>query len=134
MVLETEVISTNSFVGMKYDFPRVNKKSQKREDWLRDVDARQRNVTFPDTAASEARFWRNLIHCKERLTVVQKTGTGLIALCIVSLAVAITFNGNTSITFSWHAVASATSPWLIAFAILGAFLLLFRLSQRLSRK
>jgi hypothetical protein len=33
---------------------------QKRDQWLQDIDARQRNVVFPDTVQNEARFWRNL--------------------------------------------------------------------------
>ena len=32
----------------------------RREEWLRDIDERQRNSVFPDTARNEARFWRNL--------------------------------------------------------------------------
>jgi VIT1/CCC1 family predicted Fe2+/Mn2+ transporter len=35
-------------------------KQHSRERWLHDVDARQRNVVFPDTVENEARFWRNL--------------------------------------------------------------------------
>jgi hypothetical protein len=31
-----------------------------RERWLHDVEARQRNVVFPDTVQNEGRFWRNL--------------------------------------------------------------------------
>src|SRR5439155_1019781 len=31
----------------------------KREEWLQDIEARQRNVVFPDTVNNEARFWRN---------------------------------------------------------------------------
>lgn len=30
------------------------------EEFLRDVDDRQRNIIFPDTVQNEARFWRNL--------------------------------------------------------------------------
>src|SRR6476619_7656934 len=33
---------------------------RRREEWLRDVDQRQRNTVFPDTTQNEARFWRNL--------------------------------------------------------------------------
>jgi hypothetical protein len=33
---------------------------QKRDQWLQDIEARQRNVVFPDTVQNEARFWRNL--------------------------------------------------------------------------
>jgi hypothetical protein len=35
-------------------------KQKQREEWLSDVEARQRNVVFPDTVQNEARFWRNL--------------------------------------------------------------------------
>jgi hypothetical protein len=31
-----------------------------REQWLQDIEARQRNVVFPDSVQNEARFWRNL--------------------------------------------------------------------------
>jgi hypothetical protein len=33
---------------------------QKRDQWLQDIEAGQRNVVFPDTVQNEARFWRNL--------------------------------------------------------------------------
>jgi hypothetical protein len=52
-------------------------KKQKREEWVRDVDARQHNVVFPDTAANEARFWRNLYERKQKLTAVQALGVAL---------------------------------------------------------
>jgi len=48
-------------------------KSRKREEWLRDIEKRQRNVVFPDTVNNEARFWRNIIEGKQRLTVVQRS-------------------------------------------------------------
>ena len=35
-------------------------KHHKRDEWLQDIEARQRNVVFPDTVQNEARFWRNL--------------------------------------------------------------------------
>lgn len=46
----------------------------KKEEWLEDIERRQRNVVFPDTAANEARFWRNLVEDKGKLTAVQKVG------------------------------------------------------------
>jgi len=33
---------------------------QKRDQWMHDLEARQRNVVFPDTVENETRFWRNL--------------------------------------------------------------------------
>jgi hypothetical protein len=32
----------------------------KRDQWLQDIEASQRNIVFPDTVQNEARFWRNL--------------------------------------------------------------------------
>jgi hypothetical protein len=35
-------------------------KQKQPEEWLRDLEARQRNIVFPDTVQNEARFWRSL--------------------------------------------------------------------------
>jgi hypothetical protein len=43
----------------------------KREEWLQDIEARQRNVVFPDTVNNEARFWRNIIEGKQKLSTVR---------------------------------------------------------------
>jgi hypothetical protein len=56
------------------------------QQWQQDVDARQRNIIFPDTAANEARFWRNLIARKGRLTVVQWIGLGLMGFTLALVA------------------------------------------------
>jgi hypothetical protein len=32
----------------------------KRDQWLHDIESRQRNIVFPDTLQNETRFWRNL--------------------------------------------------------------------------
>ena len=53
-----------------------------RDEWLRDVDSRQRNVVFPDTAQNEARFWRNIISGKRHLTTAQVTGIGIVWLAM----------------------------------------------------
>lgn len=45
---------------------------------MRDVELSQRNTVFPDTAANEARFWRNLISGKQRISTVQVIGIVLI--------------------------------------------------------
>ena len=34
--------------------------NHKHDQWLLDVDARQRNIVFPDTVKNEVRFWHNL--------------------------------------------------------------------------
>jgi len=51
-----------------------------KEDWLRDIDARQRNVVFPDTVQNEGRFWRNL--GRERLTPVAKAGLVVLGILV----------------------------------------------------
>jgi hypothetical protein len=51
------------------------------EDWLRDVDSRQRNTVFSDTAANEARFWRNIVSGEQKLKAIQVLG--IIAVCAV---------------------------------------------------
>jgi len=50
---------------------------------MRDVELSQRNIVFPDTAASEARFWRNIISGK--LTTVQTIGVIVYAGAVVAL-------------------------------------------------
>ena len=64
----------------------------KREEWLQDIEARQRNVVFPDTVNNEARFWRNIIEGKQKLSTVQTVGVGLMVLAIGLLAFMITFD------------------------------------------
>jgi hypothetical protein len=55
-------------------------KQVSRDKWLRDVDARQRNIVFPDTAQNEARFWRNIISGQQRLTIGQTLGIAIMWL------------------------------------------------------
>jgi hypothetical protein len=52
-------------------------KEHQRDEWLHDIDARQRNVVFPDTVDNEARFWRNI--GKSPLRTVQKCGVVILA-------------------------------------------------------
>ena len=52
--------------------------TKKREQWLRDIEARQRNLVFPDTVQNEARFWRNL--SQRPLSTTEKIGLALLAL------------------------------------------------------
>jgi hypothetical protein len=57
-------------------------KRQSQEQWLRDIDARQRNIVFPDTAENEGRFWRNIISGKRRLSIVQIIGIGIMWVAV----------------------------------------------------
>jgi len=53
-------------------------KHHKREEWLQDIEARQRNWVFPDTTQNEGRFWRNL--GKQPFTTSTKIGLALLAV------------------------------------------------------
>jgi len=53
-----------------------NRKSP--EKWMQDIDARQRNIVFPDTVKNEARFWRNLGTGKS--TTATKLGLAVLGL------------------------------------------------------
>jgi hypothetical protein len=97
----------------------------KRDEWLQDIEDRQRNVVFPNTAANEARFWRNLIDGKQRLTVTQKIGLAIISLTVATLVA-------TSI-FEAGSLLRGAINWVIALGILVAFLALFTLSNRRRR-
>jgi hypothetical protein len=111
-------------------------KSRKREEWLRDIEERQRNIVFPDTVNNEARFWRNIIEGKQRLTVVQRVGIVIFVLSVGTLVFLITFAWNDPLTpvFSWSKLLTGGFNWLVGFGVIGIFLLIFRLSQRASRK
>src|SRR5438034_3575491 len=50
---------------------------------MRDVEMRQRNIVFPDTAANEARFWANIISGKSRFSQTQVVGIAIIALALL---------------------------------------------------
>jgi len=53
-----------------------------REQWLRDIEERQRNVVFPDTVQNEARFWRNLQDSpRKALTTI---GLAVLAIFVAS--------------------------------------------------
>ena len=52
--------------------------NHKRDQWLQDIEARQRNVVFPDTVQNEARFWRNI--SQRPLTTSLKIGLALLAV------------------------------------------------------
>jgi len=48
------------------------------EEWARDIEARQRNVVFPDTVQNDARFWRNV--GDKSWTPATKIGLGILAV------------------------------------------------------
>jgi hypothetical protein len=58
----------------------MNQRKQ-REQWLQDVEDRQKNIVFPQTLANETRLWRNLGTRKPTAL----TWTGLAILAIFAL-------------------------------------------------
>ena len=53
---------------------------RKRDQWLQDVEARQRNIVFPNTVENEARFWRNL--GTQRSNTSTNVGLGILGVFV----------------------------------------------------
>jgi hypothetical protein len=111
-------------------------KDRRLERWLRDVNARQRNVVFPDTAANESRFWRNIISGKEKLHATQIVG---IALIYMTLAVGLYGLISTQMQVSgiqgtlWERIWGNFGVWIIVFGVTAVFLLTVHLISHYSR-
>jgi hypothetical protein len=54
-------------------------KRQNKEEWLREAEISQRNITFLHTGENEARFWRG----ERRLTTVEIAGIAVIYAALV---------------------------------------------------
>jgi hypothetical protein len=106
-------------------------KRRNREEWLRDVQARQRNIVFPDTAANEARFWRNLYTGRQKLTTLQTIGVAVMLLAVIAVVIGITFGYAYDAYTSWaQRIASAALEWAFGLGLLGGFLLLLKWGTR----
>jgi hypothetical protein len=80
----------------------------KRDQWLEDVNKRQRNLVFPDNVQNEARFWRNLANSPWKTST--KIGMSILAVFV----------------FAWIAtiiVASLQEGFRTALALLLAMIL-----------
>lgn len=105
-----------------------------REEWLKDVEARQRNVVFPETAANEARFWRNLIASRNGLTVVQKVGVlavFAVAACTIVVPIAWQFRHSEASRLS-DRLLGTFAPWCIGLVIFLVLFLILRWGVRRS--
>jgi hypothetical protein len=85
---------------------------RKRDEWLQDIEARQRNVVLPDTVQNEARFWRNIgkqpsTSTKVGLALLAILGWGLFAVILVA-----TFQEG----FTWKFVLGMLLFWGPIFA------------------
>jgi hypothetical protein len=97
------------------------------EEWQQDINARQRNIVFPDTTQNEARLWRNLASGKEKLTTVQLIGIALIVLTIVGTewtTAARTFHYSSGSTFD--RLLPAFLNLAFPLGLFGVFLLILR--------
>jgi hypothetical protein len=63
------------------------KDHQNKDRWVDDIDARQRNVIFPDTLQNEARFWRNLGTTPSKTST--KVGLAILAIFVFGFAAVI---------------------------------------------
>ena len=62
-------------------------KRHQHDEWLQDINERQRNLVFPDTLQNETRFWRNI--GDQPWTTTTKLGVGLMAVLFGGFAAAI---------------------------------------------
>jgi hypothetical protein len=60
-----------------------------KDDWLRDINVRQRNVVFPDTVQNEGRFWRNIWSGKQSPSFSQWVGILIMLAAVAGLIIAI---------------------------------------------
>ena len=103
-----------------------------KDEWLHDVDARQRNIVFPDTAENEGRFWRNVISGKDSLTFGQWIGISLVWLCMIAVLTGFWPKGDES---WWKKILDGYGILILLTAALGVFIVLGnRLAKRNGRK
>jgi|SRR5215469_626512 len=96
----------------------------------RDIEARQRNIVYPDTLRNEARGWRNLITSKEPLSILQIVALLALYLSMLSMLVffgelALSQYRNTSGTGVSRVVAGF-GGYVIVLVLCGAVFLLLR--------
>jgi hypothetical protein len=103
-----------------------------KDDWLRDINARQRNVVFPDTVQNEGRFWRNIWSGKQTPSFSQWVGILIMLAGVVGLGIAIWPRGD---GIWWQKVINAYAAPAVLTVALGAFILIGnRRARRRSNK
>jgi len=65
-------------------------------EWLRDIDARQRNIVFPETAENDGRFWRSIVSGTKSLAFAQGIGVSIFWLCVIGLLTGLWPKGDES--------------------------------------
>lgn len=108
-------------------------KSKRQAEWQRDIENRQRNVVFPNTAENEARLWRNMGAGKWNGVIV----AGLVLIC---LALAGALAGFLSVELGVYREGTliqrtlqAFGVWIILLLAITAVLLIAWIVQRRKR-
>lgn len=100
-----------------------------RDEWMRDVRARQRNTVFPDTVQNEARLWRTLFGGGRQITFVGIIGAGLLIFAL-AFSVWMTAALQMSIVAPrgsvFARVIAAFGNWVIVLVVLGILFLFLR--------
>lgn len=99
-----------------------------REKWLEDLEQRQRNIVFPDTANNEGRFWKGLRDSK-RYTVIQ--WIGIVVMGLVLLGTVVSGFQDPLDGFSWARTTRMIITIVVGMLFFGAFLLAMSWSIRL---
>jgi len=98
---------------------------KQRNEWMNDVERRQRNIVFPDTVANEARFWRNAV--EGRLTTLQKIGLTAVTCTMASVLIVWSFELFPGTDYSTgERILNAIVAWGIAALVVGSVLLFVR--------
>ena len=92
-----------------------------KDDWLRDINARQRNVVFPDTVQNEGRFWRNIWSGNQRPSVSQWVGILLMFAAVAGILIALWPRGG---GVWWQKVINAYGVPALLTVALGTFILI----------
>lgn len=62
---------------------------QRRDEWMREMHYRQRNIVYPETAFNAARFWRNLSSRKYPFRVGQQVCFAILILIVIPPVLAV---------------------------------------------
>ncbi len=108
----------------------------RRDEWLEDVDARQRNIVFPDTVENERRLWNRLVSSENKLSWVQRIGVILIAVTLLAA-----FIGSTAMDWRafgvsrkgngfWSQKTNVFGDKFVALMIVGLFVVMMGIATR----
>jgi hypothetical protein len=104
-------------------------------EWEQDVAQRQRNVVFPDTATNEARFWRNMMSGKRKLSRMQLLGIAVMALTFLAGVMGlISTQLRTAEGTLVQRIMESMGTWIVLLAILALILLVGQLLSRRSSR